>query len=1134
VILLKNSNEQFYASIIICLLVLPIIAAMVVSGNTSSTIGDSETTTRTKAGEVPKILWVLDDSSYSYITPMNTTYALLDGLPGAFPSTKFDAIVVGASQDGPSLKSLELYDIVIWATGTDDLNTLRAKDRTALTNYLYRGGRLWLIGSGIADDIVGQDTAFIVEFTRMSKYLSAGKPSTLDGVSGDPITDGMSVQTQSIYYTSGTVNIEVGQYADHYNVADGAVGIFGSTGNYTASRYYNETYGYKTVFFAFDFGMIYSNESRIDICKKVIDWLGFREKHANDVGITDLYIPLISNAWSSEVAPSGISTFGKIYGIAGKEMKINVTARNFDNKTHSNVEIVCEIYEYDPGLTGAVLRQRFSTIKAISNESETTVTFAWTPPLANYYRIITYTVLRSDTNSENNILDFGIFHVAKWYDGAEGGTNGWTTINDTWNIIGAVPNDPRTYNHSAGHVWYCGDSTYNYSANLDTYLVSPVIDLTNMDTDYWFTFAFLATGASNWVGSAGDYMIPVIRNATGAPGDWMLLRPYIYNATSGVLDPRTTVFGGNLTAKWYRLTNQLQTANTTGCILNGFGYDKVQIGFWFKSDADVDTVNSTGFYLDDFLVSGFEKYTESPTDIWICSISDVPEAYLNQVTPVSAIVKNNGTTAESFSVKITMYDEEGNIKALGDPDATNGVKEVTSLAPGETTTVTWNWKPTAEGKYYPRVEIQGASNDNDLSNNTYDRGNSPYYFFAYNVTNDVRNFTLSPSLPSGESRLYFASGDAKDVDVFLNATEGFSGNVSITTNVGSGWIVTVPGSNTLDVNQSKIVKVRITAPTSLQGQNTTVTVTATSTNPSRTIVFNVTLTLNETKIITSYGLELPSTIALKSTKPGWVVNYTVPVKNTGNTNDSFSLSITHPSGWSAEFKNNTDSVITSTGTIASGQSANVTLKITVPSSVSTGNYNTTITATSVGNTSKSAALSITTNVTATTQPGQQNQTNQTVNPVQGVDFAILSGDVRYSPRVDITDGNEVLILATVSNKGTSKAPASTVGFYLDGREASNKIGEVSLPEIVSKGTQQASIYWTAVAGVHTIYIKADSFNNVSEADEDNNTASIEIMVAQNPGTGGEGSAGFIPGYEMFIVVVAISAGMLRKKHKMRL
>jgi hypothetical protein len=922
-------------------------------------------------------------------------------------------------------------------------------------------------------------------------------------------------------------------------------GIFNaaSPNNYSAVRIGYTWSTRKAVFFAFDFGQIKEPTNRTEICKNVVNWLGKRERYNNDVGVTDVHIPSMSDVWSSKKVTNAVS-FGEIYGKVGKEMQINVTARNFDNKSHSNVEIVCEIYEYEYfnvsirtyewlNLSNPVMRNRFSKTIQILKESDVTVTFTWTPSAARYYRIRAYAILKSDTNSKNNFLDFGIVNgilkIAKWYDDVESGPNGWTTTTGAeWNIIGDVPNDPNPSNHTAGHVWYCGNNvTKKYSPSQESYLISPTIDLTNIDHRYYVGFAFRVTGKTDVGMILGDFLRPVIRNDTnGAKGQWMLLPYWVYNSTTDVTEPvYQDYYGDFLSDRWGKQTNQLWNKNYTGFILNIGGSNnygnKIEVGFLFNSDSG--TVINPGFYIDDILIWGYEKFTQIPTDIGIQSVSDVGSMVILSYgvpmgwmvpfgkIPISAVVKNYGTTTESFGVKFTVFNEEGVTQPIGDSAAPNGVKQVDSLAAGQNTTITWNWTPAVTGKYYYRIEVQidnvDKLNDNDLSNNIYD---DPMYVSVV----DTRNFTLS----SNASQLYFNSGEKKDVDLLLNASGGFSGDVAISTTAGSGWTVTVPTSSiALGVNESKYSKITITAPTTDAAQSTTLTVTATSTNPSRTKSINIALILNVTTPTPQYGVELPSTIAPGSTKPGWVANYTISVKNTGNANDSFLLSNTPPNGWSVEFRDSTDStVITNTGNIATGQSVNVILKITVPSTVSSGDYPITITATSVGNPSKSAILSITTNVT--TQP---------ITPTTSeIDF--VAEKVSTSPTTDIVEGQEIQLTATISNNGTSKTSASVVGFYLDGL----KLKEAALLDINPKGKQTVSILWVAIAGTHNISVRVDPSNKLFEIIEENNIASIDIIVTKAATE--DGGKGFLPGYELLILVVAISIGIVfRRKYEWR-
>jgi hypothetical protein len=109
-----------------------------------------------------------------------------------------------------------------------------------------------------------------------------------------------------------------------------------------------------------------------------------------------------------------------------------------------------------------------------------------------------------------------------------------------------------------------------------------------------------------------------------------------------------------------------------------------------------------------------------------------------------------------------------------------------------------------------------------------------------------------------------------------------------------------------------------------------------------------------------------------------------------------------------------------------------------------------------------------------------------------------------------TEGNNVKINTNIKNTGEYGATHFTVEFKLDGNFSSSKIISLSANE----STDLEFTWYSAQEGSHTIEIIADSDNNISESNEDNNEKSTSISVSSSQvSTGGgayySGNATFI-------------------------
>ena len=130
-----------------------------------------------------QILFVDDDAGEAY------EHYFTDALDAnAYMSWDVDA------QGAPTASQMMPFQTVIWSTGYDYSATLTAADQTALSIYLDGGGNLFLSSQDVLYDIGGGVLSwFARDYLHVGSHKSDVQTVTATGVSGDPISDGMSL-----------------------------------------------------------------------------------------------------------------------------------------------------------------------------------------------------------------------------------------------------------------------------------------------------------------------------------------------------------------------------------------------------------------------------------------------------------------------------------------------------------------------------------------------------------------------------------------------------------------------------------------------------------------------------------------------------------------------------------------------------------------------------------------------------------------------------------------------------------------------------------------------------------------------------------------------------------------------------
>ncbi len=232
-------------------------------------------------GDIP-ILFVDDDvgSSYEY----HFTEAL--GANG-YTYMRWDVAASGS----PTAADMLPYEIVIWNTGADWIETLTTADQNELSAYLNGGGKLFLSSQDVLWDI--GPTPFTTEYLHVGSYRNDVGTSSATGVSGDPISQSMDLG----------LSYPLADYSDYITPDATAVSIFtNASGLPCALRYPASGFStYRVVFLAFPFEAI--SPSAIDpdnqsiVMRRIVEWL--------QTGEVDSEPPIISDATGDTAGTTG-------------------------------------------------------------------------------------------------------------------------------------------------------------------------------------------------------------------------------------------------------------------------------------------------------------------------------------------------------------------------------------------------------------------------------------------------------------------------------------------------------------------------------------------------------------------------------------------------------------------------------------------------------------------------------------------------------------------------------------------------------------------------------------------------------------------------------------------------------------
>ena len=161
------------------------------------------------------------------------------------------------------------FDAVVWNVGWA-FPTLDADDRVAITDYLGGGGALFVTGQDIGwelNDEGGGAYAWYRETLGATFVNDDTNNYTLDGVPGDPITDGISITTSG---GDGANNQQYPSDIDPWGGDSHVIFTYDANRNGAVAK---DDGVYRCVYFAFGYEAINNAADRALVMDRVIDWL---------------------------------------------------------------------------------------------------------------------------------------------------------------------------------------------------------------------------------------------------------------------------------------------------------------------------------------------------------------------------------------------------------------------------------------------------------------------------------------------------------------------------------------------------------------------------------------------------------------------------------------------------------------------------------------------------------------------------------------------------------------------------------------------------------------------------------------------------------------------------------------------
>ena len=268
---------------------------------------------------LPTILLVDDDGHINDESSGDTSSFMRASLEGS--DFDYDFTTVSTGCNGPAFDAgdyrLEEYDIVIWMTGYETTNTIRADDIVNLMRFLNNSGKLWLIGGGAfvqAETDAADGDASLDAFFNTYLHTSRGPLGEVK-VTDEPVW-GESGHKVTEYFSEKNITLveKILDYNQGYEIVPEGTGIAAFTLNrsvlplrYLATSWENGDDEERILTQAFEFSMIEMKADMTQLTYKAITWLGnITIKSGRDLAVSEQYMSPSTVFYKQPVTITGV------------------------------------------------------------------------------------------------------------------------------------------------------------------------------------------------------------------------------------------------------------------------------------------------------------------------------------------------------------------------------------------------------------------------------------------------------------------------------------------------------------------------------------------------------------------------------------------------------------------------------------------------------------------------------------------------------------------------------------------------------------------------------------------------------------------------------------------------------------
>jgi len=237
----------------------------------------------------------------------------------------------------PDSTFLSGFPAVIWYTGYDEDNTISEASQMSLINYLDQGGRLFMTGQNISDEI---GSTFFSNYYLRANHVDNTNSVEITGMNADPVSQGLHFTLNG---GTGLWN----QYSQSILLpVNGGSACFQYAGQDCAGVRPDDSYQNQTVFLGFGFEGITEWADRYTLMQRILEYFGvyvdIEENMKADDDLSEIH--LIPNPASQAVIISYTLSRSQditilVHNLLGKEVLKETSGHGLAGKKSINLKL---------------------------------------------------------------------------------------------------------------------------------------------------------------------------------------------------------------------------------------------------------------------------------------------------------------------------------------------------------------------------------------------------------------------------------------------------------------------------------------------------------------------------------------------------------------------------------------------------------------------------------------------------------------------------------------------------------------------------------------------------------------------------------------------------------------------------